>query len=164
MPDWIDPARKEFQRYRRLAEGAFAQVNDQEFFLASHSESNSIAVVAKHVGGNLRSRWTDFLTSDGEKADRNRESEFTAQADRQEILQIWNAGWAAVLHTLDSLRPEDLEKTITIRGEALTIPQAVLRSLAHTANHAGQIITLARQFRGNEWRNLSMPRQARGST
>jgi uncharacterized damage-inducible protein DinB len=158
MLDWIEPARREFQLYRHLAESASAQVDDVEFFIASASGSNSIAAVTKHVGGNLRSRWTDFLTTDGEKTDRDRDSEFVAESNRDEILSIWHAGWAALLHTLDALKPEDLEKTITIRGQPLTVPQALLRSLAHTAHHAGQIITLARQFRGDEWRNLSIPR------
>lgn len=158
MVNWIATIHSEFERYRLLAEASFAQVNDEEFFRASDAESNSIAVITKHVGGNLRSRWTDFLTSDGEKPDRDRDSEFIAQADRQAILQIWNTGWTAVLETLKSLQLEDLDKTITIRSEPHNVPQALLRSLAHTSYHTGQVVTLARQFRGTGWKTLTLPR------
>jgi len=158
VADWIQLTQREFERYRHLAERSFSQVNDDEFFRATDAESNSIAVIAKHIGGNLRSRWTDFLTSDGEKPDRDRESEFTVQPDRSEIMRIWDAGWTATLHTVGSLEQEDLEKTITIRGEPHTVPQALQRSLAHTTYHVGQIVTLARQFRGTEWKTLSVPR------
>ena len=158
MPNWLEPTRQEFKRYRLLAERSFSQVNDAEFFRASDAESNSIAIIAKHVGGNLRSRWTNFLTSDGEKTDRDRDSEFVAQADRQEILRIWDRGWSAVIGTLATLQPPDLERTVTIRGEPHTVPQALQRSLSHTAYHVGQIVTLARQFRGTDWQTLSVPR------
>ena len=158
MLNWIETTRQEFERYRLLAERSFLQVNDDEFFRTSGAESNSIAVIAKHIGGNLRSRWTDFLTSDGEKPDRDRDSEFIAQSDRQEILRIWNRGWSAVIGTLETLQPADLEKTVTIRSEPHTVPQALQRSLSHTAYHVGQIVTLARQFRGSEWQTLSVPR------
>ena len=160
MPDWIEVTKTEFARYRHLAERSFSQVNDEEFFRATDAESNSIAIIAKHIGGNLRSRWSDFLTSDGEKPDRDRESEFTAQPDRSEIMRIWDTGWTATLDTLQSLQPEDLEKTITIRSEPHTVPQALQRSLSHTAYHVGQIVTLAHQFRGTEWKTLSVPRGA----
>jgi Protein of unknown function (DUF1572) len=158
MLDWIEATQREFERYRALAERSFSQVDDAEFFAASDSESNSIAVIAKHVGGNLRSRWTDFLTTDGEKPDRDRESEFIAQPDRPALMEIWTSGWTAVLGTLHSLRAEDLEKTITIRGEPHSVPQAMQRSLSHAAYHVGQIVVLARQFRAADWQSLSVPR------
>jgi len=160
---WLESTLQEFERYRLLAERSFAQVNDSEFFAVSDSESNSIAVIAKHIGGNLRSRWTDFLTSDGEKPDRNRDSEFIAQPDRQEIMRIWAGGWAAVLDTLKSLNPADLEEAVTIRGEPHSVPQAVQRSLSHIAYHVGQIVVLARQFRKSDWQCLSVPRGGSGA-
>ena len=163
MPGWLESTLKEFERYRALAERSFSQVNDSEFFAVSDSESNSIAVIAKHVGGNLRSRWTDFLTSDGEKPDRDRDSEFIAQTDRQEIMGIWVGGWAAVLDTLKSLTPADVEKTVIIRSEPHSVPQAVQRSLAHVAYHVGQIVVLARQFRKADWQCLSVPRGGSGA-
>ena len=163
MRGWLESTLQEFERYRALAERSFSQVNDKEFFAVSDSESNSIAVIAKHVGGNLRSRWTDFLTSDGEKPDRDRDSEFIAQPDRQEIMGIWVGGWTAVLDTLKSLDSADLEKTVTIRGERHSVPQAVQRSLAHVAYHVGQIVVLARQFRKADWQCLSVPRGGSGS-
>jgi hypothetical protein len=116
MVTWLESTQREFERYRLLAERSFSQVSDAEFFAVSDTESNSIAVIAKHVGGNLRSRWTDFLTSDGEKPDRDRESEFRVESDRPEIMRIWTSGWTAVLDTLRSLSPTDLERVVTIRA------------------------------------------------
>jgi hypothetical protein len=163
VPGWLESSLQEFERYRTLAERSFSQVNDSEFFAVSDSESNSIAVIAKHVGGNLRSRWTDFLTSDGEKPDRDRDSEFIVQTDRQEIMSIWASGWTAVLDTLKSLTPADLEKTVIIRSEPHSVPQAVQRSLSHIAYHVGQIVVLARQFRKADWQCLSVPRGGSGA-
>jgi hypothetical protein len=163
MLTWLESTRQEFERYRVLAERSFAQVNDAEFFTATDAESNSIAAIAKHVGGNLRSRWTDFLTSDGEKPDRDRESEFRAEPDRPEIIRIWTSGWMAVEGTLAALSPADLEKIVTIRSEPHSVPQALLRSLSHTAYHVGQIVVLARQFRAVEWQTLSVPRGGSGA-
>src|SRR5579871_1882674 len=156
----ITAARNEFARYQQYAERAFAQVDDREFFMASDSEANSIAVLAKHIGGNLRSRWTDFLISDGEKPDRHRDSEFeiNERTARQDIVRVWDQGWRAVLETLDGLREEDLSRTILIRSEPHTVPDAILRSLAHTASHVGQIVLLAKQFRAADWKTLTIPR------
>jgi hypothetical protein len=148
-----------FTQQRRLAEGAAQQVNDQQFFQADGRESNSIAVVMKHVGGNLRSRWTDFLTSDGEKPDRNRDGEFLADSEnRQSITQIWNRGWESLDDTLAHLGPDQLGLSVTIRNEPCTVSQALMRSLAHTSHHCGQIVHIAKALAGSNWKTLSIPR------
>jgi hypothetical protein len=148
-----------FTQQRRLAEGAALQVNDMQFFQADGSEANSIAIVMKHVGGNLRSRWTDFLTSDGEKPDRNRDGEFVAHAEtRQSITEIWNHGWKSLDDTLAQLRPDQLGLTVTIRGEPCTVSQALMRSLAHTSHHCGQIVLIAKTLAGSNWKTLSIAR------
>jgi uncharacterized protein DUF1572 len=124
-------------------------------------ESNSIAAIMKHVGGNLRSRWTDFLASDGEKPDRNRPGEFeAANQTRQEIIGIWHTGWQALENTLASLGEADLERRVTIRGEAHTVQQALVRNLAHTSHHAGQIVYLSKLLARGQWQTLSIPRNA----
>lgn len=156
----LQDARNVFEQQRSLAERAVNQIDDAHFFHAPAADSNSIAIIMKHVGGNLRSRWTDFLTSDGEKPDRDRENEFeVTTGSRTEILEVWNRGWSALLHTLDTLRPEDLSRTVTIRGESISARQALLRSLAHTSHHCGQIVHLAKQLCGPDWETLSIPRQ-----
>ena len=148
-----------FAQQRKLAEGAAQQVSDQQFFLADGAEANSIAVIMKHVGGNLRSRWTDFLTSDGEKPDRNRDGEFIAHVEsRESITQIWNTGWQALGETLAQLGPDQLGVTVTIRGEPCTVSQALMRSLAHTSHHCGQIVHIAKALAGSNWKTLSIPR------
>jgi hypothetical protein len=147
-----------YRQQRRLAEAAAQQVNDSQFFQTFDAESNSIATIMKHVGGNLRSRWTDFLTSDGEKPDRNRPGEFeTANQTRQEITDTWNTGWLALESALASLGKDDLERTITIRGEPHVL-QALMRNLAHTSHHAGQIVYLAKLLARGQWQTLSIPR------
>ena len=148
-----------FAQQRKLAEGAAQQVDDAQFFHTLAPEANSIAILMKHVGGNLRSRWTDFLTSDGEKPDRNRDGEFVITNDtRSDIMRIWNTGWTQLETTLASLRGDDLGKTVTIRAEAQTVTQALTRSLAHASHHAGQIVLLARALAGDHWQTLSIPR------
>lgn len=148
-----------FKSYKKLAEKSFVQTSDEEFFRTIDEEANSIAAVAKHVGGNLRSRWTQFLTTDGEKPDRNRDSEFIAENDtRESIMSIWETGWQSVSDSLESLAPEDLNKTVTIRTEEFTVTRAISRSMAHTAYHVGQIVLLAKHFRSSEWQTLSVPR------
>jgi hypothetical protein len=148
-----------FESYRKMAERALAQVSDEDFFRIPGDESNSIAAIYKHVGGNLRSRWTDFLTTDGEKADRDRDSEFVAEGDTRDSLnQLWEKGWNAALSALESMSAEDFLKTVTIRGEPFNVPNAILRSLSHTASHVGQIVLLAKLFAGNAWQTLSVPR------
>jgi hypothetical protein len=152
-----------FRNYKKLAERAIEQVSADEFFRAIDSEANSIAVIVKHIGGNLRSRWTDFLTTDGEKADRFRDSEFVAETDTRESLDaLWETGWNALFGTLESLTPDDFGKTVKIRGEDFSVVKAMNRALAHTAYHVGQITFLAKHFRASEWKTLSVPRGQSG--
>lgn len=148
-----------FRNYKKLAERAIEQINADEYFRAIDAEANSIAVIVKHIGGNLRSRWTDFLTTDGEKADRFRDSEFVAESDTREILDaLWETGWNALFGTLESLKIEDFGKTVQIRGEDFSVVKAMNRSLAHIAYHVGQITFLAKHFRASDWKTLSVPR------
>jgi len=152
-----------FRNYKKLAERAIEQVNADEYFAAIDAEANSIAVIVKHLGGNLRSRWTDFLTSDGEKADRFRDSEFVAETDTRESLDaLWETGWNALFSSLESLGVEDFGKTVKIRGEDFSVMKAINRSLAHTAYHVGQITLLAKHFRASDWKTLSVPRGKSG--
>ena len=144
---------------KQLADGAAAQVSDEEFFRTIDPESNSIALIMKHMAGNMRSRWTDFLTSDGEKPDRRRDSEFVAEGeDRAAILERWEAGWRTVFDTLESLKPEDFSRTVTIRGEPHSIVEAVNRQLSHYGEHTGQIVFLAKHLRSSGWQTLSIAR------
>jgi hypothetical protein len=155
----LDESIASFQSYKTLAEKASAQISDDEFFRALDSEANSIAVIVKHIAGNLRSRWTDFLTTDGEKPDRNRDAEFKLIAEtRAEIMQSWENGWQVLFDALESLGTEDLEKTVKIRGEDFTVYKAVSRALAHVAYHIGQITLLAKHFRSSDWQTLSIPK------
>ena len=147
-----------YRDQKLLPERAAAQVSDAEFFATTRAGTPSIAIVMKHVGGNLRSRWRDFLTTDGEKADRHRDREFETEGlSRAEIEAMWNEGWRIALETLASLEPADLERRVTIRGEPHGVVRAILRNLAHSAYHAGQIIQLARHFKGDQWQSLSVP-------
>jgi len=153
-----------FRNYKKLAERALEQIKtDDEYFRALDAESNSLAVIVKHVGGNLRSRWTRFLTTDGEKADRNRDSEFVTESDtRASLNELWEMGWNALVSTLESLTVTDFGKTVTIRGEDFSVLKAVNRALAHTAYHVGQIAFLAKHLRASDWKNLSVPRGQSG--
>jgi hypothetical protein len=166
MTDWriavIADLRDMFQLQRTLAERAVAQLDDAQIFRTAGSEDNSVAVLMKHVGGNLRSRWTELFTTDGEKPDRDRDSEFIVDSeDAASVRALWDRGWSVLESTLDALRPADLERTVTIRGEPNTAFQALTRSLAHTAQHVGQMILLAKQWKGAEWHTLSIPRAPR---
>jgi uncharacterized damage-inducible protein DinB len=142
----LSEIRTEFRRYRKMAEEALADLNDKSFFHKPGTAVNPIALIVKHVAGNLRSRWTDFLTTDGEKPDRQRDTEFEllASDSRDVLMQRWNEGWNALENTLSSLSNLDVDKTITIRGEAMSVREATLRSVTHTAYHVGQILYLAR--------------------
>ncbi|MGA7240217.1 MAG: DUF1572 domain-containing protein [Bryobacteraceae bacterium] len=145
--------------YKKMAERAMDQVTDNQLYEALDGEANSIAVVVKHMAGNMRSRWTDFLTSDGEKPDRNRDSEFVEPpATRAALLQTWEEGWARVFAALEPLSDADLGRTVTIRGEAHSVMQAINRQSAHYTNHIGQIVLLAKHFAGGRWQSLSVPR------
>jgi uncharacterized damage-inducible protein DinB len=149
-----------FHTYKDLADRAIAQVDDEQFFAALDSESNSMAVVVKHVAGNMRSRWTDFLTTDGEKPDRDRDSEFEVDESvtRTELLAAWEDGWGRAFDTLNSLTPRDLTKTVTLRGEPHSVVKAIGRQLTHAAYHVGQIVFLAKHFANGSWTTLTIPR------
>lgn len=149
-----------FQSQRRLAERALAQVSDLDFLRRLEGEPEPLAIVVKHVGGNLRSRWRAFLTSDGEKPDRHRDREFELGPEdtRASIEALWTAGWSELTRTLEALSPADWERTVTIRGEPHSVTEAALRSLAHTSYHVGQIVRLARRCAGDAWQTLSIPK------
>lgn len=157
---FLDDAIKTLRDYKELAEGAFAQLSNEEFFVALDEESNSIGVIVKHMAGNMLSRWTDFLTSDGEKPSRNRDMEFvlTPETTREELLARWEEGWRAVFNAIEPLRPEDVERKIFIRGEEHSVMEAITRQVAHYSYHIGQLVFLAKHFRSNEWKSLSIPR------
>jgi hypothetical protein len=166
MTDWrialIADLRDTFQLQRTLAERAVAQLDDAQIFRTAGSEDNSVAVLMKHVGGNLRSRWTEPFTTDGEKPDRDRDSEFIVDSDdAASVRAVWDRGWSVLESTLDALTPADLERTLIIGGEPNTAFKALTRSLAHTAQHVGQMILLAKQWKGAEWHTLSIPRAPR---
>jgi uncharacterized damage-inducible protein DinB len=148
-------------QYKALADRAVGQVSQEAVFQAPDPESNSIAIIMKHVAGNMRSRWTDFLTSDGEKPDRNRDTEFETEAGvtLADLQRSWEDGWHRTLTTIESLRPEDLLREVRIRGEALTALEAISRQVAHYAYHVGQIVLLAKHARGPAWESLSDPRR-----
>jgi len=155
----LDEAADTFRGQKKLAEGAIAQVSDEEFFKLIDAEANSIAAIVKHLGGNLRSRWTDFLTSDGEKPDRQRDSEFVTDDDtRESLMQFWENGWQALFAALRSLTTEDLDKIVQIRSEDFTVVKAIYRAVSHTGQHVGQITLLAKHFRAGEWKTLSIPK------
>jgi len=141
-----------FRNYKKLAEGAIEQVSDEEFFEPIDAEANSIAVVVKHIAGNSISRWSDFLTADGEKPDRDRDSEFEiASETRASLMEFWESGWQALFDNLEPLTVDEFSKTITIRGQSHTIVEAINRQLTHYAYHVGQIVLLAKHFRSTEW-------------
>jgi hypothetical protein len=156
---YIEDSLSLFRYYKKLSEGAMEQVSDEQLFTALDEEMNSIAIIVKHMTGNMRSRWTDFLTSDGEKPDRNRDTEFIAPpSTRGDLMQVWNDGWERVFHALEPLPNADLEREVFIRGEAHSVMQAINRQIAHYAYHCGQIVFLAKHLKGNSWKTLSVPR------
>jgi hypothetical protein len=149
-----------FRGYKKLAEGAIEQTTDEDFFRSLDEEANSIAVIIKHMVGNMFSRWTDFLTTDGEKPDRNRDMEFVLapETTRKDLLVRWERGWECVFNAVESLQPEDLMRTVLIRGEEYTVVKAINRQLTHYGYHIGQIVFLAKHFKSKEWKSLSIPR------
>ncbi len=156
---YIEDALAVFRYYKRLAERAMEQVTDEELFAAIDKEANSIAVIVKHMTGNMRSRWTDFLTTDGEKSDRDRDSEFVEPpATREGLLAMLEEGWSRVFSAIEPLTDADLGRTVTIRGEAHSVMQAINRQLAHYPHHVGQIVLLAKHFACDRWQSLSVPR------
>ena len=152
-----------FRQYKKLAERAMKQVSDEQLQIVLDPEMNSIAQTVKHMTGNMRSRWTDFLNTDGEKPDRQRDSEFVdPPATRESILARWEEGWRTVFQALEPLTDADLSRTVFIRGEAHSVMQAINRQIAHYAYHCGQIVLLAKHFRSEEWQSLSVPRNKSG--
>lgn len=157
---YLEDALELFRYYKTLAERAMAQVADEHLFTAIDQENNSIAIIAKHMAGNMRSRWTDFLTTDGEKADRNRDGEFEAPpATRADLMAMWERGWALVFGAVEPLTEADLGRTVTIRAEAHSVMQAINRQVAHYANHVGQIVLLSKHFAGARWTSLTIPKK-----
>src|SRR5579885_2461907 len=148
-----------FRQYKKLGEGAMAQLSEEQLLVTIDPESNSIAIIVKHMAGNMRSRWTDFLTSDGEKPDRNRDSEFVEPPQtREQLMHMWNDGWSRVFEALEPLSDADLERKVFIRGEPHSVMQAVNRQIAHYSYHVGQIVFLAKHLKGTAWKSLSVPR------
>jgi hypothetical protein len=157
---YLEEIKRQLRGHKRMAESAMAQLEEKDFFATIDPESNSVAILAKHIAGNARSRFTDFLTADGEKPDRFRDQEFELpeKATREEIMRQWEQGWTTIFSTLDSLKPEDVQRTVTIRQEPHTVMQALNRALAHYAQHIGQIVFLAKHLRSSQWKTLSIPR------
>jgi hypothetical protein len=157
---YLEDALRTFRAYKKLAERAFEQVDDEHFFRTINDESNSIAVNMKHMAGNMLSRWTNFLTSDGEKPNRERDMEFVMlpRTTKAEMIAYWDRGWQSVFDAVEPLTPDDLLRTVTIRGQDHTVVQAINRQLSHYAYHVGQIVYLAKHFRASEWQTLSVPK------
>jgi hypothetical protein len=157
---YLEEMKRQFRGHKRICEAAMEQLTDEDLFVALDPESNSVAALVKHIAGNARSRFTDFLTSDGEKPDRFRDREFEVAAGttRHELIGWWEQGWAQIFSTLESLKADDVQRVITIRQEPHTVMQALNRALAHYAQHTGQIVFLAKHLRSTEWRTLSIPR------
>jgi Protein of unknown function (DUF1572) len=156
---YIEDSLALFRQYKKLADRAMEQVADEQLFAALDPETNSIAIIVKHLSGNMRSRWTDFLTTDGEKPDRDRDDEFVdPPPTREALLNAWEDGWQRLFEALEPLSEADLARKVTIRGEAHSVMQAVNRQVAHYGLHVGQIILLARHFAGQRWQSLSVPK------
>jgi len=162
MQAYLDDVISEYKKHKQLAEKAIAQVGaDADLFAVLGGEDNSIAIIVKHLAGNLRSRWTDFLNADGEKPDRNRDLEFEHEAGETgaSLLARWAIAWRTAFDTLEKLTPEDLSRTVYIRSDPHLVVQAINRNLTHTAYHVGQIVLLAKHFAGDGWRTLSIPKK-----
>jgi len=160
---YLEDSLEVFRYYKRLAERAMEQVSEDALFTALDGESNSIAIVVKHIAGNMRSRWTDFLITDGEKPDRDRDSEFVdPPKTREELLRMWEDGWKRLFSAIEPLSADDLARTVFIRGEAHSVMQAINRQIAHYAHHIAQIVLLAKHFAGDRWQSLTIPRNRSG--
>lgn len=158
---FLESAVKRFREYKGLGDKTFAQLDEQQLHAQPNESCNSIAIIIQHMHGNMLSRWTNFLTEDGEKPNRNRDAEFETQAlSKKQLLQLWEDGWNTMFHTLDSLQPGDLTKTITIRTQPLIVVDAINRQLAHYSSHVGQIIFLGKWLKGEAWQSLSIPKGA----
>ncbi len=155
---YLEDALRQLGKYKELADRAIAQVDEEQLFTSIDGHNNSIAITMKHMAGNMRSRWTDFLTTDGEKPDRHRDTEFElAGESAEELRRLWDAGWATTIAAVEELDWKDLERTVAIRGEPHNVVAAINRQLTHYAYHVGQIVLLARHFAGDDWRWLSIP-------
>jgi hypothetical protein len=159
-PHYLEDSIASLRAYKKMADKALDQLNEDEFFITLDEEGNSVAVIMKHMAGNMFSRWTDFLTTDGEKPNRNRDMEFVIepQTKANDVRAYWEQGWQRVFEALGPLGADDLGTKVTIRGEEHTVMQAINRQLMHYANHIGQIVFLAKHFRSGEWKSLSIPR------
>jgi len=156
---YIEESLAVFRQYKKMAEGAMAQLSDDQLFATLDGEMNSVALIVKHMTGNMRSRWTDFLISDGEKPDRNRDSEFVEPpTTREALLERWESGWKIVFDAIEPLTDADLTRTVTIRSEPHSVMQAINRQVAHYSSHIGQIVFLAKHLAGPNWKTLSVPR------
>jgi len=157
---FLSEALRTFRGYKTRTEAAFSQLRPEDWFRLIDPEANSIAIIVKHIAGNMRSRWTDFLTSDGEKPNRDRDSEFVLDSSTtpEQLLLWWNQGWNLVFAAIEPLTAADLERKVTIRGQEHTVLEAISRQVTHYAEHVGQIILLAKHFRGAEWKSLSIPK------
>jgi Protein of unknown function (DUF1572) len=162
-PDYLDSVKKQFAYYKMIGDKTFAQLSEEQLFWQYNEESNSIATIVKHLWGNMMSRWTDFLTSDGEKEGRNRDAEFENNiVSKQELLEYWEEGWACLMNALNSLKDSDLDKVIYIRNMGHTVLEAINRQLAHYPYHVGQIVFLGKMLCDNHWTSLSIPKGQSG--
>ena len=161
---YLADALEVFRNYKQLAEKAVARLSDEQLFVSIDAEANSAAVIIKHLAGNMRSRWTDFLTSDGEKPDRDRDSEFEINetTSRADVMRWWEDGWRVLFGAIEPLRPEDLLRRVPIRGEPHTVVEAISRNVTHTAYHVGQIVFLAKHLKSSDWQTLSIARGQSG--
>jgi hypothetical protein len=160
MTSYLEDSIALFRHYKRLGEGAIAQVSDEHLCTTLDPEMNSIALIVKHMAGNMRSRWTDFLTSDGEKPNRNRDLEFEAPPEsREALMKLWEQGWEYMFVALEPLSDADLTREVTIRGEPHSVMQAINRQIAHYSYHVGQIVFLAKHFQSEQWKSLTVPRK-----
>jgi hypothetical protein len=160
---YLNSVKKEFKRYKEVAEKAIDQVPSEKLFIKLTDESNSVAIIVQHLAGNMLSRWTDFLISDGEKAWRNRDDEFEAKIhEKEELMAYWNNGWLCLTSALENLREEDLGRIVYIRNEPHTVIDAIQRQLAHYPYHVGQIVFAAKILKEGEWRSLSIPKNKSG--
>ena len=158
--EFLSVATSAFARYKQMGERVFEQLDDEDFFYVPDDESNSMYVIIKHMAGNMRSRWTDFLTSDGEKPDRNRDAEFVGDAvTREQIMALWESGWRHVFHALASLDEADLLRTVQVRGEPCSVVQAITQQLGHYAQHVGQMSYVGKHLKGERWVSLSIPKK-----
>jgi len=161
---YLESVKKQFLYYKILGEKAINQLEPHQLFVALNEDTNSIATIIKHISGNMLSRWTDFLTTDGEKEWRNRDAEFENDLQsKEEVLKFWNKGWDCFLNTLNNLKPEQLSDIIYIRNEGHTVIEAINRQLAHYPYHVGQIVFYAKQLKNNEWNSLSIPKNKSGN-